>query len=637
MSAEEVFSKLRSNSEQNCDEAVRLLVKIAENIVKDPANLKVRSLQKSNSTIKNKILSVKGGSECLKLMGFQENESSFTLPSTTSMEKLQEVKKCLLNFKNDEKRQGAVPKLKQETMIRSNSTNFEVNGDDLDNVKRFVLPTLKKLFTNPFLQRIETEFHRALAFDDKECQKRAKKLIPLDRLEKNAQRNLRYVQTRIKNERVQDPEFSVQDMLLIELLKWFKEEFFSWVDSPGCEKCGGNTAMSHMSSDKTDLVYTSRVEVYKCKTCNAFTKFPRFNDLNILLETRRGRCGEWANVFTLLCRSLGWDARYVVDELDHVWTEVYSVTQKRWVHCDCCENACDTPLMYETGWNKKLTYIIAYSPDEVQDVTWRYSSNHREVRTRRNKCSEDELVNALITLRNERQKSFSAPKRDYLTKRLVTELIELMVERKANDSEKFGRISGSKEWRSARGEIKNENMYVWIVPSKHIVNNKLTIKYSTAFDKYEFVKGDNSVLGVNGWQYGVYDFSNVFRKEEKDWKTVYLARNEGTDQGSISWRFELDKGVKKCIDNLSLKFNYQLYESGVVQIQLISDDKCVDFPKTEGALETQAFSGVRHFTIKATLSGGKGNVAWQHAQLFRQSSDSKDFPFVLSVTFRNVE
>nr|XP_008195898.1 PREDICTED: peptide-N(4)-(N-acetyl-beta-glucosaminyl)asparagine amidase isoform X2 [Tribolium castaneum] len=635
MSAEEVFSKLRSNSEQNCDEAVRLLVKIAENIVKDPANLKVRSLQKSNSTIKNKILSVKGGSECLKLMGFQENESSFTLPSTTSMEKLQEVKKCLLNFKNDEKRQGAVPKLKQETMIRSNSTNFEVNGDDLDNVKRFVLPTLKKLFTNPFLQRIETEFHRALAFDDKECQKRAKKLIPLDRLEKNAQRNLRYVQTRIKNERVQDPEFSVQDMLLIELLKWFKEEFFSWVDSPGCEKCGGNTAMSHMSSDKTDLVYTSRVEVYKCKTCNAFTKFPRFNDLNILLETRRGRCGEWANVFTLLCRSLGWDARYVVDELDHVWTEVYSVTQKRWVHCDCCENACDTPLMYETGWNKKLTYIIAYSPDEVQDVTWRYSSNHREVRTRRNKCSEDELVNALITLRNERQKSFSAPKRDYLTKRLVTELIELMVERKANDSEKFGRISGSKEWRSARGEIKNENMYVWIVPSKHIVNNKLTIKYSTAFDKYEFVKGDNSVLGVNGWQYGVYDFSNVFRKEEKDWKTVYLARNEGTDQGSISWRFELDKGVKKCIDNLSLKFNYQLYESGVVQIQLISDDKCVDFPKR--ALETQAFSGVRHFTIKATLSGGKGNVAWQHAQLFRQSSDSKDFPFVLSVTFRNVE
>ena len=60
---------------------------------------------------------------------------------------------------------------------------------------------------------------------------------------------------------MQDPEFSIQDMLLIELLTWFKEEFFSWVDTPLCNSCGGKTVMSHMSSDRADLVYTSRVEV----------------------------------------------------------------------------------------------------------------------------------------------------------------------------------------------------------------------------------------------------------------------------------------------------------------------------------------------------------------------------------------
>lgn len=66
------FDKLKGNSVEIIDETIRILVKIADNIIKDPLNLKYRTLQKDNITIKSKILSVKGGLECLLAMGFQE-------------------------------------------------------------------------------------------------------------------------------------------------------------------------------------------------------------------------------------------------------------------------------------------------------------------------------------------------------------------------------------------------------------------------------------------------------------------------------------------------------------------------------------------------------------------------------------
>lgn len=53
---------------------------------------------------------------------------------------------------------------------------------------------------------------------------------------------------------------------------------------------------------------------------------------------------------------------------DHVWTEIYSVSQRRWLHCDSCENGFDNPLVYEVGWGKKLAYILAFSKDQVREI-----------------------------------------------------------------------------------------------------------------------------------------------------------------------------------------------------------------------------------------------------------------------------
>lgn len=75
----------------------------------------------------------------------------------------------------------------------------------------------------------------------------------------------------------------------------------------------------------------------------------------------------WADVriIHIVCES---EFRSLCLVSDHVWTEIYSVSQRRWLHCDSCENVCDKPLLYEVGWGKKLAYVLAFSKDQVRQM-----------------------------------------------------------------------------------------------------------------------------------------------------------------------------------------------------------------------------------------------------------------------------
>lgn len=206
--------------------------------------------------------------------------------------------------------------------------------------------------SSKFAYMLEVLAKTPLRWENPEVLDRALRLIPLDQLYANAQeeQDLLEAEARFLNKRA---ALGYHDCVIRELSKWFKRDFFTWVNHPECSSCQSPT----ISRGRVTPIATEeargalKVELYQCANaqCQAFERFPRYNDPYELLRTRRGRVGEWANCFGLLCRALGSRVRWIWNLEDHVWVEVYSEHHQRWIHVDCCEEVWDMPLLYTQG------------------------------------------------------------------------------------------------------------------------------------------------------------------------------------------------------------------------------------------------------------------------------------------------
>jgi len=324
-----------------------------------------------------------------------------------------------------------------------------------------------------FGARLESGMRTALAFEDPAARAHALSVVPVDRLEAEAAALVAESEAAANAHDAEDGDdaagakpLSLEDAVLLRALRWFKREFFAWCDKPACKTCGFKDVRHEGMGEPTaeERAHDAgRVETYRCPLCQAVTRFPRYNDARKLLETRTGRCGEWANAFTLICRALGYDARWCLDWTDHVWTEVWSVSQSRWLHCDSCEDVCDKPLLYDKGWGKRLTYVVAFGKDEAVDVTRRYVADYAQCLGRRTECDEGWLAATLGALTARLRAGRDGDEVTQLSARDAIDADELsragahVPPADVPFDDLPGRTTGSVAWRAARGELGRGN------------------------------------------------------------------------------------------------------------------------------------------------------------------------------------
>ncbi|XP_010344852.2 peptide-N(4)-(N-acetyl-beta-glucosaminyl)asparagine amidase isoform X2 [Saimiri boliviensis] len=569
-SASPAVAELCQNTPETFLEASKLLLTYADNILRNPNDEKYRSIRIGNTAFSTRLLPVRGAVECLFEMGFEEGETHLIFPKKASVEQLQKIRD-LIAIERSSRLDGSntthkvesssQPAASSQLLTTPSSNPSGLNQHIRNHQGQSSNPPSASTATadSAILAVLQSNIQHVLVYENPALQEKALACIPVQELKRKSQEKLSRARKLDKGINISD-----EDFLLLELLHWFKEEFFHWVNNILCSKCGGQTRSRErlLPSDDELKWGANNVEDHYCDACQFSNRFPRYNNPEKLLETRCGRCGEWANCFTLCCRALGFEARYVWDYTDHVWTEVYSPSQQRWLHCDACEDVCDKPLLYEIGWGKKLSYVIAFSKDEVVDVTWRYSCKHEEVIARRTKVKEALLRETINGLNKQRKETSFIP----------------------SENEK--------------------------------ISKQLLLCYNIVKDCYVRVSNNNQT--ISGWENGVWKMESIFRKVETDWHMVYLARKEGSSFAYISWKFECGSvGLK--VDSISIRTSSQTFQTGTVEWKLRSDTARVELTGDKNLHSYADFSGATEVILEAELSGGDGDIAWQHTQLFRQS------------------
>ena len=339
-------------------------------------------------------------------------------------------------FGNEEKDE----KLKNEIITKCKNTLTENNTSRKKSIEKQKLEEIKQktlLRDFHFEQSIRGDMQLISNYKDPETQKKIREIVPKRK------------------------ENSTSKEYVKELLHWYKKEFFSWCNKPKCPLCDSDKNIQPLgtcrSNDFEKKYQSYNTELYSCLGCGGVeVRFPRYNSPFKLLQTKTGRCGEWANLFGCILYACGFKTRFVSNYEDHVWNEFYNEEEKRWIHVDPCEEAYDTPLVYEQGWGRVMTFVVATSDEEIVDVTPRYVKDWCIVKERRSDFMENTLKAIIRNINSNLFMKLSEEEKVKLEERRKLENEEFANKTmvcQVKEEEQLPRQSGSLDWRKNRGEI----------------------------------------------------------------------------------------------------------------------------------------------------------------------------------------
>ncbi|THD21348.1 Peptide-N(4)-(N-acetyl-beta-glucosaminyl)asparagine amidase [Fasciola hepatica] len=526
-----VVQIIQTDQPENGRNAAKILLRIFRDVTQNRLGSTNQCLKLSDPDLQTCLLNVPGAMECLFAAGYQEAEDELVLPENVDIDRIRIMMEYLSGFceKQSHKDIPAATAAPSQTARTDGSDGG--GGAQLDNAVSS-LDITQTISWIQLLNRVVEPVRTISTYLDPQARERARSIIPTQDLIDAAA-----LKSGCTVDAVSPRAF------LRELVRWYKEEFFRWADSFECSRCKTKMQFAGTANPTAEEIVgrPGSVETYRCPadSSHPIYRFPRYNNVNTLLCTRLGRCGEWANCLTFLlsvcarpvkeCASnasvLPWfpACRYISDWTDHVWCEVWLEDEHnpghfRWVHCDPGGET-DQPLLYEDGWGKKLTYVFAYTvppftacdgrnADEIsrlvdiQDVTWRYTRKFQEVIGRRHRALEAPLA-AHLAMRhlavcaawnNALSSSFISScgsQHPFSLAQIARETTSFLNPPAAPSERLPGRQTGSLEWRRARGELGSEeptwrgsNVVLRPTPNE-LKQGSFLLRYNAALDIYQ--------------------------------------------------------------------------------------------------------------------------------------------------------